>query len=101
MLSRLAGACRAADDPRGQARCLEHLGDIALYRSDHEAARQAYQEALALYQRISDPYSIGLAHHSLARVTAGEERTAHVAAARAAWLSIDRADLLANLDRFS
>jgi hypothetical protein len=40
---------------------------------------------LALYQQIAEPYSIGWAHHRLARLTTGTEREAHVAAAREAW----------------
>jgi tetratricopeptide (TPR) repeat protein len=37
-----------------EADCLRWLGDIALYRSDHDHARARYQEALSLYQRVKD-----------------------------------------------
>jgi hypothetical protein len=33
--------------------------DIALARSDHDAARAAWEAALALYARIAEPYSVG------------------------------------------
>ena len=36
----------------------------------------------------------------LAELAEGAERTAHVAAAREAWTSIERPDLVALLDRF-
>ena len=54
---------------------------------------------LALYQQIAEPYSIGWAHHRLARLTTGTEREAHVAAAREAWQSINRPELVADLTR--
>jgi tetratricopeptide (TPR) repeat protein len=82
----------------GEANCIKSLGDIALARSEHEAAHGKFLEALRLYQRISEPYSIGHAYQRLAGVTEGEERERHLAAARAAWMSIDRADLTALLD---
>ena len=72
-------------------------GDIALRRSDHEAARNKYLEALSLYERIPDPYGIGVTHERLATIADGEARASHVAAARAAWTSIDRSDLVASL----
>jgi hypothetical protein len=38
-LAALAGACAATGDTAGEANCMAFLGDIALARSDHEAAR--------------------------------------------------------------
>ncbi|MGD0334467.1 MAG: tetratricopeptide repeat protein [Xanthobacteraceae bacterium] len=81
----------------GEANCIQGLGDIALARSDHEAAHGSYLEALNLYERIPEPYSIGQTHRRLAATTDGEDRDRHLAAARAAWTSIDRADLVALL----
>jgi tetratricopeptide (TPR) repeat protein len=45
-------AARELGDPRAQADCIQGLGDIALARSDHEAARRGYAEALPLYRRV-------------------------------------------------
>ena len=84
-------------DVLGEASCIQSLAHIALERSDHDTARDGYQQALSLYQRAGDPYSIGGAHRRLARLTSGAERDAHVAAARTAWLSINRPDLVADL----
>ena len=83
----------------GQANCIKGLGDIALARSDREAARISWCEALELYEQIAEPYSIGWAHRRLARVAASDaDRARHVAAARDAWMAIDRMDLVADLD---
>ena len=41
-----------ADDALSEADCLQGLGDIAFYRSDHDAARRRYEEALPLYQKV-------------------------------------------------
>jgi tetratricopeptide (TPR) repeat protein len=79
----------------GEANCIRSLGDIARGQGDAAAAGQRYQEALALYERIADPYSIGGTHRRLALVSTGADRAAHLAAARAAWQSIDRPDLIA------
>jgi tetratricopeptide (TPR) repeat protein len=79
----------------GEANCIKGLGDIALRCSDHKAARGRYLEALSLYKRIPEPYSIGHAYRRLAALTKGKARERHLAAARAAWTSIDRPDLVA------
>jgi hypothetical protein len=93
-------AALARDHPkvvseRPRQRLVHHprLADIALDRSDHDATRSGYQQALPLYQRAGESYSIGWAHRRLARLTPGAEREAHLAAAREAWRSIDRPDL--------
>ena len=86
-------------DVLGEASCIKGLGDLALARSDHDAARICYEEALALYERIKEPYSIGAAQTRLARLAApGPAREQRLAAARQAWMSIDRPDLVETLD---
>jgi tetratricopeptide (TPR) repeat protein len=84
---------------QGEANCIRGLADVALRHSENDAARKAYEQALALYERISDPSGIGYAFKGLAQLSAGHERTDHIAAARQAWLSIDRADLVRTLDQ--
>jgi tetratricopeptide (TPR) repeat protein len=82
----------------GQANCIQGLGDIALDHSDYDDARNAYEKALALYVGISEPYSIGEAHRRLAHLE--DDPTAscrHMSAAREAWASIKRNDLVAQL----
>ena len=87
-------------DVLGEAASIQGLGDIALARSDHDTARTRFQEALALYERTGDPYSIGWAQHRLARVASpGPQRDLYLAAAREAWLTIDRTDLVEALDQ--
>jgi len=57
-----------------------------------------FEEAQGLYKRIPEPYSIGWTHVRLARIAlANETRNQHVEAARAAWESIKRPDLVDEL----
>ncbi len=91
---------RQVGDILGEANCIQSLGDIALRRSDDEGARRLFDQARAMYQSIGEPYSIGCAHRKLARITfdaAGQSR--HVNAAPASWTSINRPDLVAQLDK--
>ena len=82
----------------GEANCILSLGDIALDGGDQAAAGAQYAAALALYQRRAEPFSIGQTHRRLARISEGAERTGQIVAAREAWTSIGRDDLVAELD---
>jgi hypothetical protein len=66
---------------QNEANCIQCLGDLAPARPDHDAARTAWQQALALCTRIPEPYGVGWGHH---RIATGAERAAHIAAARQA-----------------
>ena len=89
---------RRVGDVLGEANCIKSLGDIALARSDHDGARARYDDALARYVQIAEPYSIGMTHKGLARVApSDDERAAHLEAARQAWHSIGRQDLIDTL----
>ena len=86
---------RQVGDVRGEANCISGLGDIALARSDHDSARAQYERTLPLYQTIQDPYPIGWALIRLARLDqADSERIRNWKAARQAWTSIGREDLI-------
>ncbi|HEY1346660.1 MAG TPA: tetratricopeptide repeat protein [Streptosporangiaceae bacterium] len=82
-------------DMLGEANCFWRLGDIDLRRSDLDGARARYEQALLLYQAIPEPYSIGWTLVSLAQLdTTDSERSLHWRAAREAWASIERNDLI-------
>ncbi len=62
------------------------------------AERETWREALPLYEQIEEPYSIGQTARRLARVTDDpEEKRAYVEKARACWASIEREDLVREL----
>jgi hypothetical protein len=89
---------RRVGDVLGEANCIQRLGDIALARSDHAAARPRYEEALKLYAQIPEPYSMGQTHRRLAGLCGeGKERCTHVQAAAKSWTAIERPDLVQKL----
>lgn len=101
VLSALAGGpalrvARSTGDDLRAAITNENLGDIALEEGEAERAAAGFADALALYPRIAEPYSIGWALVRLARLADGAERQSLVTEARAA---IDRPDLVATLER--
>ncbi len=83
----------------GKAGCIQGLGDIALKVGNLRQAHELHLSALAIYEKIPAPISIGRARCELARLASDKgARRAHVAAARAAWRSIERDDLIEQLD---
>ena len=90
---------RQAGRVRGQAECIKGLGDVAQDSSDHDDARLRYEQALALYRAMPEPYSIGWTLVRLARLAPTDrERVRHCRAAREAWTSIGRGDLIASIE---
>ncbi len=86
-------------DVLGEANCITRLGDVDLARSDHDGARAHYERALGLYQAIPNPYSIGWILIRLARLdSADSDRFLHWRAARQAWTSIGREDLIESIE---
>ena len=51
----------------GEANCIQGLGHLDEAKGKIARARGRWREALALYARIPEPYSIGFAHIRLAR----------------------------------
>ena len=85
---------RQVGDVLGEANCIQSLADIARADGDADGAREYFHAALAMYERIREPYSVGSMHHRLALISEGEARATRIAAAREAWSSIDRPDLI-------
>lgn len=86
---------RQVGNQHGEADCVLRLGDIALAQPGPESARALYDQALSLFRAIPEPYSIGWGLVRLARLEdRGAARTRHWNAAREAWLSIGRNDLI-------
>jgi tetratricopeptide (TPR) repeat protein len=85
-------------DVLGQANCINSLGNIALEHDDSANATGSWLNALGLFSQLPEPYSIGIICRRLARVTVGDERQSHLDAARSAWASIQRPDLIQQLD---
>jgi hypothetical protein len=78
-----------------EANCIRIMGDIALARSQHDEALRHYSRALVLYAQIPEPYSIGRANLKLAGSTPDpNDQLRHLRAARDAWTSIGRHDLI-------
>lgn len=80
---------------QGDADCMQGLGDIDEAEGEIAMACKRWREALALYEKIPEPKSMGethnrLAHHAATRAEAAKHREA----ARDAWKSIDRPDLI-------
>lgn len=98
-LEAAAAAAQTNGHWQDAANCILRLGDLALQRSAPDEAQSAFTQALELYRSLPEPYSIGNAHHRLARLcTERDQQLAHLQAARTAWASIDRADLVAELE---
>ena len=86
---------RKVGDLLGEANCIKSLGDIDVAGREIARACRRWREALALYARIPEPYSIGHTHIRLARHAATPAEAAeHRQAARKAWQSIHRPDLI-------
>ncbi len=82
-------------DVEGEADSLRGLGDLEEAQGNIAAALDRWREALALYAKIPNPKSIGLTQIRLVRRAATpDEATEHREAARGAWASIDRRDLI-------
>jgi tetratricopeptide (TPR) repeat protein len=82
----------------GESNCVLGLGRVAQDKGDYGAARRYFESALALSERVDHKQNIAVAHESLAGVTLGSERDAHVHAAKEIWQAINFTDLAANVD---
>ena len=99
LLEAAASAASRLGDATLQADALFRLGIVVHDRSDLATAQARYQQALTLYQRVPEPHNIGLTHQGLARMAESQaERHQHIQAARTAWTSIGRTDLIEKLE---
>ena len=79
----------------GEANCDRGLGDVDAAKGITASAQARWSAALALYTKMPDPYSIGLTYVRLAsHAQTPAEAAEHREAARKAWASIDRLDLI-------
>jgi tetratricopeptide (TPR) repeat protein len=81
-LQALAESCHAAVAPDGEAACHFWYGMVVLNRSEHAAARAAFQQALPLFRQVGDVQGEANCIQSLGDITL--RRSEH-AAARAAY----------------
>lgn len=88
-----------AGDLLGEANCVLGLSRVAQAEGDAAAARALAAKALALYEHLHATQHVAIAHEDIARVTTGAECAEHVAAARAAWASMDLPDEAARVER--
>jgi tetratricopeptide (TPR) repeat protein len=96
LLRRALSLFEEVEQLEGRGKALLEVADL---EASAEAKRALLLDALDSHSRFGNPRWIGEAHRRLARISDGEERREHVAAAREAWTSIDRLDLVAELDR--
>ncbi|HEY0083436.1 MAG TPA: hypothetical protein VGB61_11635, partial [Pyrinomonadaceae bacterium] len=90
---------RQVGDMLGEANCILSLGDIDSEQGERVKAYGYFIEALKLFERIPEPYSIGWTRRRLAQI--GDDKSEcrqHVQAARAAWESIGFTELVEELD---
>jgi len=81
---------------QNEGNCIQRLGEIDERQGDMASAQRHQREALELFQRIPLPYSVGWTHVALARLESNPaEAAAHREAARQAWSSIARPELIA------
>jgi tetratricopeptide (TPR) repeat protein len=59
---------RSSGHEQLEAQCAARLGDIALARSDHDAARACYEEALPFYRNVGDVLGEANCIHSLGNI---------------------------------
>lgn len=54
VLNAALATSRGLGDALGEVACIRSLADIAFARSDHDAARELYEQAMQLYHRVGD-----------------------------------------------